>query len=138
MFYSTNQSCHWKLNQSEDAISFFSCVFFFNFHSFSIFFIFFSFFFLIKKKKIHRTCLTSNITTFCTMVVSSTGSSFPAILFSLSTSYHLIIFYELALLPVICPFPNILFSLSVSFNLSIFYELTLSLVICPFPAILFS
>jgi hypothetical protein len=32
----------------------------------------------------------------------------------------------------------ILFSLSVSYNLIIFYELALSLVICPFPAILFS
>jgi hypothetical protein len=40
--------------------------------------------------------------------------------------------------PVICPFPAILFSLSVSYNLIIFYEQALSLVICPFPAILFS
>ena len=63
---------------------------------------------------------------------------FPAILFSLSVSYNLIIFYELALLLVICPFPAILFSLSASYNLIIFYELALSLVICPFLAILFS
>ena len=49
-----------------------------------------------------------------------------------------IIFYELALLLIICPFPAILFSLSASYNLIIFYELALSLVICPFPAILFS
>jgi hypothetical protein len=35
--------------------------------------------------------------------------------------------------PVICPFPAILFSLSVSYHLIIFYELALSLVICPFP-----
>jgi len=55
-----------------------------------------------------------------------------------SASYNLIIFYELALLLVICPFPAILFSLSASYNLIIFYELALSLVICPFPAILFS
>ena len=61
-----------------------------------------------------------------------------SILFSLSASYNLIIFYELALLLVICPFPAILFSLCASYNLIIFYELALSLVICPFPAILFS
>jgi hypothetical protein len=72
------------------------------------------------------------------MVVASTGFSFPAILFSLSASYNLIIFYELAHLLVICLFPAILFSLSASYNLIIFYELTLSLIICPFPAILFS
>ena len=60
------------------------------------------------------------------------------ILFSISASYNLIIFYELAHLLVICPFPAILFSLSTSYNLIIFYELALSLVICPFPAILFS
>ena len=47
-------------------------------------------------------------------------------------------FYELAVLLVICPFPAILFLLSASYNLIIFYELVLSLVICPFPAILFS
>jgi hypothetical protein len=58
---------------------------------------------------------------------------FHAILFSLSASYNLIIFYELALLLVFCPFPAILFSLSASYNLIIFYELALSLVICPFP-----
>jgi hypothetical protein len=39
---------------------------------------------------------------------------------------------------MICPFPAILFSFSVSYNLIIFYELALSLVICPFPALLFS
>jgi hypothetical protein len=97
--------------------------FFFSFHL--------SFFFL-------KTCLVSNNTTFCTMVVASTGFSFPAILFSLSASYNLIIFYELALSLVICPFPAILFSLSASYNLIIFYKLILSLDICPFPAILFS
>jgi hypothetical protein len=70
------------------------------------------------------------------MVVVSTGFSFPAILFSLSASYNLINFYELALLLVICPIPAILFSLSASYNLIIFYQLALSLVICPFPAIL--
>jgi hypothetical protein len=48
---------------------------------------------------------------------------FPAILFSLSASYSLIIFYELDLLLVICPFLAILFSLSASYNLIIFYEL---------------
>ena len=63
---------------------------------------------------------------------------FPAILFSLSASYNLIIFYELALLLVICPFPAILFSLSASYSLIIFYELALLLVIFLFPAILFS
>jgi hypothetical protein len=71
------------------------------------------------------------------MVVASTGFSFLAILFSLSASYDLIIFYEQALFLVICPFPAILFSLSPSYNLIIFYQLALSLVICPFPAILF-
>jgi hypothetical protein len=45
---------------------------------------------------------------------------------------NLIIFYELALLLVICPFPAILFSLSASYNLIIFYELVLLLVIYPF------
>ena len=35
---------------------------------------------------------------------------FPAILYSLSVSYNLIIFYVLALSPFICPFPTILFS----------------------------
>jgi hypothetical protein len=82
--------------------------------------------------------VTSNNTHFCPIVVASTGFYFPAILFSLSGSYNLIIYYELALLMVICPFPAILFSLSASYNLIIFYELVLLLVICPFPAILFS
>jgi energy-converting hydrogenase Eha subunit H len=50
-------------------------------------------------------------------------------------SYNLIIFYDLALLLVICPFSAILFSLSAFYNLIIFYELALLLVICPFPAI---
>jgi hypothetical protein len=37
-----------------------------------------------------------------------------------------ITFYELALLLVICSFPAILFSLSASYNLIIFYELALN------------
>jgi hypothetical protein len=65
---------------------------------------FFNFFFF------HSTCLTNNKTKFCTMVVASTGFSFSAILFSLSASYNLIIFYELAHSLVICPFAAILFS----------------------------
>ena len=69
------------------------------------------------------------------MVVASTGIPFPAILYSFSASYNLIIFYELAFLLVIFPFPAILLSLSASI---IFYELALSLVICPFLTILFS
>ena len=136
MFYSTNQSYHWILNQSEVAISFFLPRFFFHFNFFRL--IPFFFYLLILKRKIHKTCSISNIITVCTMVVASTRLSFPAILFSLSASYNLIIFYELALLLVICPFPAILFSLSASYNLTIFYKLTLSLVIYPFPAILFS
>jgi hypothetical protein len=82
--------------------------------------------------------VTSNNTQFCTIVVASSGFYFPAILFSLSASYNLIIFYELVLLLVICSFPAILFPLSASYNLIIFYELALLLVICPFHAILFS
>ena len=127
MFYSTNQSYHWKSYQSEVAISGR----------------------LTNQKPgkknqseflfiFHYTCLISNNTTFCTIVVASTGFSFPDILFSLSASYNPIIFYELALLLVICPFPAILFSISASYNLFIFNELALSLVICPFPAILLS
>jgi hypothetical protein len=38
------------------------------------------------------------------------GGGFPAILFSLSASYNLIIFYELALSLDICPFPAIFLS----------------------------
>ena len=38
----------------------------------------------------HYTCLISNNTKFCTIVVASTGFSFPDILFSLSASYNLI------------------------------------------------
>ena len=60
--------------------------------------------------------------------------NFPAILFSLSASYNIIIFYELALSLVICPFPAILFSLAASYKLIIFYELALLLVIFSFPA----
>jgi hypothetical protein len=126
MFYSTNQSYPWKSYQSEVAISGRltnqkpgkknQSEFFFIFH---------------------YTCLISNNATFCTIVVASMGFSFPDILFSLSASYNLIIFYELALLMVICLFPAILFSLSASYDLIIFYELALLLVICPFPAILF-
>ena len=131
MFYSTNHSYHWKLNHSEVAISGR----------------------LANQKPgkknqserriqkettnrlfFHCTCLTR----FCTIVVASTGFSFPAILSSFSASYNLIIFYEIALLMVVCPFPAILFSLSASYSLIIFYELALLLVICPFPAILFS
>ena len=147
MFYSTNQSYHWKSDQSEVAISgrlanqksgkktirkedtkrnnqvTFS--FFFHFSSF-----YFHFF--------HNTCLASNNTKICRIVVATTGFSFPAILFSLFASNNLIFFNELALLLVIFPFPAILFSLSASYNIFIFYELALSLVICPFPAILFS
>ena len=133
MFYSTKQSNHWKMNQSEVAISGrfanqksgkknqserriqkettnrpFSFFIFPQFFLILInFFHFFFFFFFF-----HYTCLASNNTKFCTIVVASTGYSFPAILFSLSASYNLIIFYELALLMVICPFPAIFFHYS--------------------------
>jgi hypothetical protein len=79
-----------------------------------------------------------NLIIFYELALSPVIYPIPAILFSLSASYNLIIFYQLALLLVIWPFPAILFSLSASYNLIIFYELALSLVICPFPAILFS
>ena len=121
VFYSTNQSHHWELNQSEVAISVriankkpgkkyqserrihketTNRSFFFIFpHFFLILNLFFFPFFFF-----HYTCLTSNNTKFRTIVVASTGFSFPAILFSISSSYNLIIFYELALFLVICPF----------------------------------
>ena len=75
-----------------------------TFYFFSFFHIFFFHFFF------HSICLASNNTKFCTIVVASTGFSFPAILFSLFASYNLIIFYELALSLVFWPFSAILFS----------------------------
>jgi hypothetical protein len=98
MFYSTNQSYHWKLNQSEVDIS----------------------------------------GRLANQIVRIDFIFIMRVLFSLCASYNLIIFYELALLLVICLFPAILFSLCASYNLIIFYELPLSLVISPFPVILFS
>ena len=47
--------------------------------------------------------------------------------------WHSVFLTDHDLLLVICLFPAILFSLSASYNLIIFYELTHSLVICPFP-----
>ena len=118
MFYSTNQSYFRPISQSEvrkkepirkeDTERNNQWTFFFIFpHFFLILIIFFTFFFCFF---FNYTCLASNNTKFCTIVVSSTGFSFPAILFSLSACYNLIIFYDLALSLVICPFPAILFS----------------------------
>jgi hypothetical protein len=91
--------------------------------------------FKISVSCFSSTCRYSTVHVPCGISIQTSPAS---ILFSLSASYNLIIFYELALLLVICPFPAILFSLSASYNLIIFYELALLLVICPFPAILFS
>jgi hypothetical protein len=153
MFYSTNQSYHWKLNQSEVAISgrlanqkpgkknwlvvqnvgwgVFSTT------SASYNLLRTSSFYWLSALYPPFSYIIVYIYTFYELALII-SCPFPAILFSLSTSYNLIIFYELALLLVICPFHAILFSLSASYNLIIFYELALSLVICPFPAILFS
>ena len=104
MFYSTNQSYHWKFNQSEIPISgrlanpivriepirrvltyniyiffiFFSIFLFFPFHFFFISFFSLFFFYIsliISDIFFHTTFSTSNSTKFCTMVVASTGFS---------------------------------------------------------------
>ena len=100
MFYSTNQSYHWKLNQSEVAISgrlanqivtiepisreltcntsaseqyirFFIFFSIFSFFSFHFFYISL----IISHIIFHTTFSTSNNTKLCTMVVASTGFS---------------------------------------------------------------
>jgi hypothetical protein len=100
MFYSTNQSYHWKLNQSEVAISGrlanqiviiepisreLTCNtsaseqyirFFIFFSIFSFFsFHFFDISLIISHIIFHTTFSTSNNTKLCTMVVASTGFS---------------------------------------------------------------
>ena len=103
MFYSTNQSYHWKLNQSEVAISgrlanqivtiepisreltcntsaseqyirFFIFFSIFSFFSFH-FCLFFYISLIISDIFFHTTFSTSNNTKLCTMVVASTGFS---------------------------------------------------------------
>ena len=127
----SNQSYHWKLNQSEVAIS--------GRLANQI----------VRSEPIRRGADLQYVRVRTIYTVTESSLAFclfdrpcpysPAgILLSLSASKNLIIFYELALLLVICPFPAILFSLSAAYNLIIFYELALSLVICPFPTILYS
>jgi hypothetical protein len=90
--------------------------------------------FKISVSCFSSTCRYSTVHVPCGISIQTSPAS---ILFSLSASYNLIIFYELALLLVICPFPAILFSLSASYNLIIFYELALYWLSAPSPPFYF-